>query len=91
MTVMGVLRMIKLFGWESRVRGELAKKRETELTFIWKSKMLKLLTKSVKSVFFCRSFLLTLTKTPSLIIPLLHMIVTYATFVSAAVVTHCSL
>lgn len=38
--VMNVLRMIKLFGWESRVRDEVAKKREEELQFVWKRRIL---------------------------------------------------
>ena len=40
---MSVLRMIKLFGWEHRVRDNIAEKRETELKFVWKRKMLNLL------------------------------------------------
>lgn len=46
--VMSVLRMIKLFGWESRVKGTVAEKRETELGWIWKQKMLDLVNSSVK-------------------------------------------
>lgn len=40
---MNVLRMIKLFGWEHRVRDDLAIKREEELKYIWRRKMLGLL------------------------------------------------
>ena len=39
---MGVLRMIKLFGWESRVSEMIAEKREEELKWVWKGKMLNL-------------------------------------------------
>lgn len=37
---MGVLRMIKLFGWENRVTEMIAEKREDELRWIWKRKIL---------------------------------------------------
>lgn len=39
---MNVLRMVKLFGWESRVKTLLAEKRETELKIIWRRKLLEL-------------------------------------------------
>ena len=45
---MGVLRMIKLFGWESRVKDQVARKREEELRFVWKRKMLMLSNYAVK-------------------------------------------
>ena len=48
--VMSVLRMIKLFGWEARVRDEVAKKREEELKYIWKRKILGLLNNITKYV-----------------------------------------
>jgi hypothetical protein len=41
--VMTVLRTIKLFDWEHRVRDTIAEKREMVLNFIWKRKMLNLL------------------------------------------------
>ena len=40
---MSVLRMVKLFGWETRVRDAIAEKREAELWYIFKRKMLNLL------------------------------------------------
>ncbi|KIP03407.1 hypothetical protein PHLGIDRAFT_242940 [Phlebiopsis gigantea 11061_1 CR5-6] len=40
--VMSVLRMIKLFGWEHRVQETVAEKREVELGWIWKRKVLNL-------------------------------------------------
>ncbi|CAA7262907.1 unnamed protein product [Cyclocybe aegerita] len=40
----GVLRMIKLFGWEGEMTARLQQKREEELKWIWKSKMLKLIS-----------------------------------------------
>ncbi|KAF5327412.1 hypothetical protein D9619_003959 [Psilocybe cf. subviscida] len=39
----GVLRMIKLFGWEKMIANELKEKREAELIWIWKSKVVALL------------------------------------------------
>ena len=47
---MGVLRMIKLFGWESRVRENIAEKREHELRFIWKKKILGMVNNIAKYV-----------------------------------------
>jgi uncharacterized MnhB-related membrane protein len=38
---MSVLRMIKLFGWETRVNEDLAEKRAAELAMIWKRKVLE--------------------------------------------------
>jgi hypothetical protein len=38
-TAMGVLRMIKLFGWESRVAKEIGEKRTEELKWVWKRKV----------------------------------------------------
>lgn len=40
LSVMGVLRMIKLFGWETRVTEIIAEKREDELKWIWKRRLL---------------------------------------------------
>ena len=45
---MNVLRMIKLFGWESRVKDEIAQKREEELKYIWKRKVLVVLNNIAK-------------------------------------------
>ena len=45
---MGVLRMIKLFGWEARVTRIIAEKREEELKWIWKKKLLGMANHSVK-------------------------------------------
>ncbi|KAI0775462.1 ABC transporter type 1, transmembrane domain-containing protein [Irpex lacteus] len=38
--MMSVLRMIKLFGWESRVKESVSEKREEELKWVWKRKLL---------------------------------------------------
>ncbi len=49
--VMNVLRMIKLFGWESRVIDDVSTKREDELRWIFKNKMLRLGIDIIKYVF----------------------------------------
>lgn len=46
--VMSVLRMIKLFGWETRVKKEVGDKREQELIFIWKRNILGLINDILK-------------------------------------------
>jgi hypothetical protein len=38
--VMSVLRMIKLFGWEGRVKESIGEKRDEELKWVWKRKLL---------------------------------------------------
>ena len=45
---MNVIRMIKLFGWEPRVAERLADKRESELVFIRKYKILELINNNIK-------------------------------------------
>ncbi|TDL23375.1 hypothetical protein BD410DRAFT_820769 [Rickenella mellea] len=40
--VMGVLRMIKMFGWEAKINAQLAEKREEELKYIFKHQMLRI-------------------------------------------------
>ena len=45
---MSVIRMIKLFGWEPKVTDQLAKKREDELKYIRKYKILELVNGNVK-------------------------------------------
>lgn len=45
---MGVLRMIKLFGWESRVSSSVAEKREEELKAIWRRKVLRMANNIIK-------------------------------------------
>ena len=47
---MGVLRMVKLFGWEGHVKENLAEKREAELHLIWKKKLLGLVNSICKYV-----------------------------------------
>ena len=45
---MGVLRMVKLFGWEGRVKESVAEKREEELKLIWTRQMLDILNGTLK-------------------------------------------
>ena len=45
---MSVIRMIKLFGWEPKVADQIASKREDELSFIRKYKILELINANVK-------------------------------------------
>lgn len=40
--------MIKLFGWEQRVREDVTEKRDIELAWIWKRKILQLANNIVK-------------------------------------------
>ena len=47
---MNVIRMIKLFGWEPKVNDQVAEKREDELTYIRKFKMLELANGLIKCV-----------------------------------------
>ncbi|KAH9939279.1 uncharacterized protein BXZ73DRAFT_99483 [Epithele typhae] len=47
---MGVLRMVKLFGWEPRVADRLADKREDELTWLRNFKILELLNRNVNFI-----------------------------------------
>ena len=45
---MNALRMIKLFGWESRVKDQISEKREEELTYIWQRKLIGLANNMIK-------------------------------------------
>jgi len=38
----GALRMIKMFGWEDRIKERIAVKREDELDLIWKRRLVNL-------------------------------------------------
>ncbi|PSR81333.1 hypothetical protein PHLCEN_2v6412 [Hermanssonia centrifuga] len=51
--VMGVLRMIKLFGWETRVKGAASAKREEELRWIFKNKMFQMLINIIGLAWTC--------------------------------------
>ena len=41
---MNVIRMIKLFGWEPRIKEQLLQKRAEELAYVKKSKIIKMVT-----------------------------------------------
>jgi len=40
--------MIKLFGWESKIDKRISEKREVELVWTWKTKILELINNNVK-------------------------------------------
>jgi len=42
--------MIKLFGWEQKISDRIAKQRDAELQFVWKTKVLELLVYIVTCV-----------------------------------------
>ncbi|KAF7372862.1 ATP-binding cassette transporter [Mycena sanguinolenta] len=64
---MSVLRMIKLFGWESKMLDRVNAKREEELHWIWKREIFECVANAINNY-----------------IPILTMLVTYITFVSAS-------
>ena len=45
---MNVIRMIKLFGWEPRIKEEIGEKREEELRIIKKRQLLDLINNNIK-------------------------------------------
>lgn len=47
---MNVIRMIKLFGWEPRVKQQLTEKREDELYYQWKYRLMGLINACLKYV-----------------------------------------
>ena len=49
-TAMGILRMIKLFGWEPKIVARLAEKREQELQYIKLRQILSLINENIKCV-----------------------------------------
>ncbi|KDR83119.1 hypothetical protein GALMADRAFT_238944 [Galerina marginata CBS 339.88] len=46
----GVLRMIKLFGWENKMSNTIKEKRDEELGWIWKDKMINLLNDAINFI-----------------------------------------
>lgn len=48
MTVLSVIRMVKLFGWESKVNDQIGAKRDVELRFLTKRRLLALLNNNLK-------------------------------------------
>ncbi|KAF5327417.1 hypothetical protein D9619_004696 [Psilocybe cf. subviscida] len=59
----GVIRMVKLFGWEAKMSETLQEKREEELSWMWKDKILNVLNDTINYA-----------------IPIITMLVTYATY-----------
>ncbi|EKM83611.1 hypothetical protein AGABI1DRAFT_66408 [Agaricus bisporus var. burnettii JB137-S8] len=48
---MNMLRMIKLFGWESKMQDRISEKREDELVWLWKRELLDLVNGNLNSAF----------------------------------------
>lgn len=44
----GILRMVKLFGWESQIQRRIFEKREHELTWLWKFKVMEVINLNMK-------------------------------------------
>lgn len=84
-TAMSVIRMVKLFGWEPRVADQLGDKREDELKYIRKNKILELINNNIKYVestaILCCSVLIQVFA--SFVIPIVTMVATFVTYVSA--------
>lgn len=51
---MNMLRMIKLFGWESKMQDRISEKREDELVWLWKRELLDLVNGNLKYVYLFR-------------------------------------
>lgn len=49
-SAMNVIRMIKLFGWEPRVEQQLAEKREDELYYQWRYRLMGVINACLKCV-----------------------------------------
>lgn len=77
-----VVRMVKLFGWEPRVLEQLSKKREVELRYQWKYKVLGLSNAILKCVASESLRWYLTTDLCSRIIPFVTMIATFFTYVS---------
>ncbi|CCM03907.1 uncharacterized protein FIBRA_06058 [Fibroporia radiculosa] len=56
---LGVIRMVKLFGWESRLTQQLTEKRETELKWIMRTKLWDILIQSMNHVIPLMTMLIT--------------------------------
>ncbi|KAH9166805.1 hypothetical protein EDB89DRAFT_2245995 [Lactarius sanguifluus] len=76
---MGILRMIKLFGWEPKIAVRLGEKRDQELQYIKLRQILIVINGNIKWVP-PSSLLIPLTRTYSFFIPVITMVVTYATY-----------
>ncbi len=75
---MNVLRMVKLFGWETRMDERITSKREDEMVWIKYRQLLDLLNGVVKYGTLFLIFRFVLTCNISFIIPVITMITTYA-------------
>ncbi|KAI0640447.1 P-loop containing nucleoside triphosphate hydrolase protein [Trametes meyenii] len=75
--MVSVVRMIKLFGWESRIAAQLDQRRREELIAVRKSKMLAL------TVNLCHVWLMKCIRT-CYVLPVLIMLSTFSTYVSGS-------
>ena len=84
--------MVKLFGWESRVRESVAEKREEELKWIWKRKLLRMIASTAKyvEVSILRICRVLTNGSRSHTIPLIHMVVTYGVYVRIYFCYNCT-
>lgn len=79
---MDVIRMIKVFGWEDKMKDNIREKRDTELDAILKWNLLSQASAVTKYVPICVFFWCAENPCISYTIPLLTMIVTFAVYVS---------
>lgn len=76
---MNVLRMAKLFGWESKMNDRIAEKREAELEYVWKQQILNLISVLLKWASSLIVLQLLAHVSCSFAIPMIIMVSTYAT------------
>lgn len=81
-SAVNVLRMVKLFGWETKMSQKLRKKRDDELKLLWKYKLLDLANGLLRSVcpYPLPSHRVILTTLYSYLIPTLTMLVTFSAY-----------
>lgn len=76
---MNLLRMVKLFGWERKIQQKISEKREEELIWIRKSRLLRLTNSSLKLTYILFSPSSYTDNFSSLVMPIVTMLATYAT------------
>ncbi|KAF7296041.1 p-loop containing nucleoside triphosphate hydrolase protein [Mycena kentingensis (nom. inval.)] len=77
---LSILRMVKMFGWETRMTSRMSEKRRVELQIIRKEKLLSLLIGNFKFVVPILSLVHGTLCSRSFVIPFLTMIAAYATY-----------
>ncbi|CAE6472635.1 unnamed protein product [Rhizoctonia solani] len=76
--VMNVIRMIKLFGWESKIRAQVDEKRETELHWYRKKRILVLVNLITKYSLFTHTIEWNIDDSCSYTLPTIIMVITFA-------------